>query len=108
MKESSDEDMSGVVIVVIECVVSFCEENAGLDQIRVEARPDYVGITGGQVSRDGGWDGRYVPFLRCGHIGSSRVISGNPEGKCCGWSGATTNTLDAIRWVGIRGLVAVG
>ena len=56
MKESSDEDMPGVVIVVIECIVSFGEENGGLNQIRVETHPDYVGITGGQVSRDGGWN----------------------------------------------------
>jgi len=50
MKKCSDEDMSGVVIVMIERVVSFGEENGGLNQIRVEAHPDYVGITGGQVS----------------------------------------------------------
>ena len=50
MKKGCDEDMSGVVIVVIECIVSFGEENGGLSQIRVETHPDYVGITGGQMS----------------------------------------------------------
>jgi len=50
MKEGSDEDMSSVVIVVIECIVSFGEENGGLDQIRVETHPDYVDVAGGQVS----------------------------------------------------------
>lgn len=50
MKKGSDEDMSGVVIVMIECIVSFGEENGGLNQIRVEAPPNYVGITDGQVS----------------------------------------------------------
>ena len=50
MKESGDEYMSGVVTVVIECVISFCEENAGLNQIRVKTHPDDVGITGGQMS----------------------------------------------------------
>ena len=50
VKKGSDEDMSGVVIVVIECIVSFGEENGGLSQIGVEAHPDYAGITGGQMS----------------------------------------------------------
>lgn len=50
MKEGGDEDMSGVVIVVIEGIVSFGEENSGLNQIRVETHPDYVGITDGQMS----------------------------------------------------------
>ena len=50
MKKGSDEDMPGVVIVVIECIVSFGEENGGLNQISVETHPDYVGITGGQMS----------------------------------------------------------
>jgi len=49
-KKASDKDMSGIVIVVIECIVSFGEENGGLKQIRVKTHPDYVGITGGQVS----------------------------------------------------------
>jgi hypothetical protein len=49
MEEGSDEDVSGVVIVVIECIVSFGEENSGLDQLRVETHPSNVGIAGGQV-----------------------------------------------------------
>ena len=47
MKEGSYEDMSGVVITVIECIVLFGEENSGLSQIGVETHPDYVSITGG-------------------------------------------------------------
>jgi len=42
--------MSGVVIVMIERIVSLSEENGGLSQIRVETHPNYVGITSGQVS----------------------------------------------------------
>jgi hypothetical protein len=74
VKEGSDEDMPGIVIVVIECVVSFSEEDGGLSQLRVEAHPNDVGITGGQVLWDGGWEGRDIPILRCGHTDSSRVI----------------------------------
>ena len=50
MKKGGDEDMSSVVIVVIECIVSFSEENGGLNQVGVETHPDYVGIAGGQMS----------------------------------------------------------
>jgi hypothetical protein len=50
MKEGSDEDMSGIVIVVIERIVLFGEEDGGLNQPRVETHPDNVGIAGGQVS----------------------------------------------------------
>lgn len=50
MKEGSDEDVSGIVIVVIERVVSFGEEDGGLNQLRVKTHPDSVGIAGGQVS----------------------------------------------------------
>ena len=46
VKEGGDEDMSGIVIVVIERIVSFGEEDGGLNQLRVETHPDNVDITG--------------------------------------------------------------
>ena len=72
--------MPGIVIVVIERIVSFGKESGGLSQLGVETHPDNAGIRGGQVSRDCGWDGRDIPFLRCGHTESSRLIRSN---KCC-------------------------
>lgn len=50
MEEGSNKDVSGIVIVVIERIITFGEENGGLNQLRVETHPNNVGVAGGQVS----------------------------------------------------------